>query len=95
MQPKRPGRADPSHFHVGGIVGPRDALRVEGIHSEVGVQSPIPSWGRSSLYRRRNASNRRCWAWEVPAAGRAVSRLSSRCIRSCWPFCCGLAGEIR
>ncbi len=60
-----------------------------------GVRSPMPSWDalrcsavetlRSDIAGRVGSS----------AAGRVVSRLSSRCIRSCWPFSWGLAGVIR
>lgn len=80
------------------IFGRRDALRERPRrrHADrAGCRVAEGLVGRSSLKRRRNASKRRCCAAWFDEGGRAVSRFSVRCMRSCAPFCCGLPGWMR
>ena len=53
------------------------------------------SCGRRVLNSSTKASKRACCARLFCAAGRVVSCLSVRCMRSWRPFCCGLPGLVR
>lgn len=91
--------ADASDFHVRGILLPRAPLGI-------GPWGGLPARRGRRVGQRfvgplvvvpapKGASKRCCCARDVDAAGRVVSRLSSRCIRSWGPFSCGLAGAMR
>lgn len=86
--------ADASHFDVGGVMCFGKG-RGEGCQREAGVSSCTASCGRTSLYVCTNALTTRCCRLAFAVADLAAWALSTRCMRSCAPVACGLAGGIR